>query len=176
VHLILRAEFSADIHPRAFVFAAALILGLILFTDENAARDVRNSLAAAIEVMKKLSRRSRQAEHYHFILRDMEKDIDCFQEQIAMSKRESSRRPVRRLMQSARESNTPFPASDPLHDENANWTLPADISLASSAVPTFSFPSTIVPDSDEAISSWNFPSIQFWDDLSTFGPGSNSWQ
>jgi hypothetical protein len=154
------------------VFAAALILGLILFTDENAARDVRKSLVSAIEIMKKISGRSRQAEHYLFILRDMQKDIERFQEQVATSRRQSSHRPVKRLMQQPAQGSSPaIPMAQASYDLRSSWGFPADLTPENSAVTTFPLSAAMPPEAPDSFQSWNFPSIQFWDDFSAFGPG-----
>ncbi|KAJ9605687.1 hypothetical protein H2200_009536 [Cladophialophora chaetospira] len=164
---ILNEEEKAT---RAFVFSASLILGLILFTDENAARDVRRSLTNAIEVMRKISGRSRQAEHYLFILRDMQTDIERFQERQATSRRESSHRPVKRLMQqSAAQGSSPFvDGSDLLLARSSSGSTGAS---GSGGMTAFPFSSTMFSDAENGASTWNFPHIQFWDDLSAFGTG-----
>lgn len=87
---------------RAFLFASALILGLVMFTDNDSDKDVGRALKNAVEVMQRLSRRSRQAEHYLWILRDMQRDIDEAQERTDTQRRESSHRPVRKILQLTR--------------------------------------------------------------------------
>lgn len=174
-------SFSFPLSLRAFIFAAALILGLVLFTDSDCDKDVEKSLHAAVAVMGKLSRRSRQAEHYLWILRDMRRDIERLQEQTASKRRESSQRPVKKLLQltggggivriadttALQDPGTGGPRDDP----GSSWALPDDVNLGNTPLSAFAFPYTNAATGIPDVTSWDFPSIQFWDDFSMFGTG-----
>ena len=142
-----------------------------MITHNDSDTDVGRSLSLAVTVMKKLSQRSRQAEHYLWILRDMQKDIEVYQDQIATRRRESSHRPVKRVLRVPQKSNgfSPQSQSGLQSGAGSSWTLPEGFRLDTPPLATFTVPPTASPplsSADLTIPAWEFPSIQFWDDFS----------
>jgi hypothetical protein len=93
---------------RAWNFAAALNLGLVMFMEDEPNAEVRRAYKGAIAVLEKLSKRSPQSALYHEILTDLLQEVDKRQKQAAARKRESSTRLVSRILRldSLTESDT----------------------------------------------------------------------
>jgi hypothetical protein len=82
---------------RAWVFAAALIVGLRLFANHTNSIEVTRAFEGAVAVLGHFSTRSQQSAHYHTILTHMRLDIDRHQQDLASSERQSSSRLVSRI-------------------------------------------------------------------------------
>ncbi|KAH8809422.1 hypothetical protein F5884DRAFT_404411 [Xylogone sp. PMI_703] len=166
---------------QAFVFIAALLLGLVMFADDYSDSDVDRSLKDAIKIMNRLSGRSQQAKHYSCILGDMYSDIVSYQNQRASSRRETSSRSVKKLTELTTnwhpQPGETLPDSELLHNQPSNLNSTATYSQHTS-FPNLSFsPGTQFDDTEMEISAagLDFFSFPFWDETDMLGTnfGSN---
>src|SRR5258707_1102201 len=93
---------------RAWSFAAALILGLVMFMAEEPNIQIRKSFESAMAVLRKLSTRSQQSERYLEILSDLIDEVDKRQQQLAALKRKTSSRLVSRIFRLDRQNENSF--------------------------------------------------------------------
>lgn len=72
---------------KAWVFAAGLVLGFALLTDESSNVDTREAFRGSREVLSVLGRLSAQAEQYHRILAAFSEAIDTYRRQMQRHRR-----------------------------------------------------------------------------------------
>ena len=84
--------------PRAWMFAAGLILGFSMFAQGETKFEMDAAFNGAREVLKKLSENSPQAEHYYEILTGFADAIQRHRQHLSREKRRSNNKYVSQLL------------------------------------------------------------------------------
>ncbi|KIW93546.1 uncharacterized protein Z519_06151 [Cladophialophora bantiana CBS 173.52] len=159
---------------QAFIFAAALILGLVMFSQTQAEKDLEIAPENALGMMRKLSTQSLQAEHYSGILDNMHKDIKARQQQTALQRRGCSGRPANEIVQPSQVLGASFPGLGPSNIDRGDGTPSIDelaktLPSQNGLLGPQSLSGTGL-DSDTTKLDWDIPSYQCRDDFSMITP------
>lgn len=98
---------------RAFVFAAALVLGFSMFSNRDIDSEIDSAFAGALTILRMLAHQSAQAAHYLEILTLLEAAVTQQRQQLAIQARQRRSQYVTRIF-SLNESLTPSRAQ---HEE-----------------------------------------------------------
>jgi hypothetical protein len=155
---------ATDINNRAFIFAAALVLGFSMFAHRDIDSEVDDAFRGAITILRMLASQSAQAAHYLDITNMLESAIIQQRQQLAAQARRRRSQYVSRIF-----SLSDNPATPRTHNEGDEQTKNTTPHLTHS-VPSYPWLQpdggigTVTPSlADGALFDWEGMDLPLWD-------------
>lgn len=145
---------------RAFVFAAALILGFSMFSQREVDPGLEETFHGAVDILRMLSRQSAQAAHYFEILTTLGNAISEQRQRLVSQRRQSSQY-VSKLF----SLNPTSPAADVNPNPLPTGQGLSPVSTHASNVYQWAQGDTgvITPDVESLFSGWEGMDLPLWD-------------
>lgn len=168
--IAVNLELMSDQH-RAFVFAAALVLGFSMFCHRDIDGEVDSAFSGALDILRMLAHQSAQAAHYLEILTMLEAAVTQQRQRQAAQARQRRSRYVNRIFSLHDSPSTPRAQNDDDSRTDATSLLNAGGPLYP-WIPQDNGPVT-PPVIDGAFLDWEGMELPLWDSFPFTEPGSS---
>ena len=156
-------ESGTDIYNRAFIFAAALVLGFSMFAHRDIDSEIDDAFRGAITILRMLASQSAQAAHYLDISTMLEAAINQQRQRLAAQARQRRSQYVSRIFSLSDNPTTLRRQSE--GDEQASNATP----LLAQSVPSYPWlqseagTGAVTPLIDSTLFDWEGMDLPLWD-------------
>ncbi|KAJ5813449.1 uncharacterized protein N7503_000199 [Penicillium pulvis] len=158
---------------KAFVFAAALVLGFSMFAHRDVDTEIDSAFAGALTILRMLAQQSAQAAHYLEILTLLEAAVTQQRERLASQARQRRSKYVSRIFSLSDSPNVPRAQSENENRPESATPLSTQGGPLFSWIPQGDGPTTFTPPVlDGAFLEWEGMELPLWDSFPFTEPGS----